>query len=367
LWLKNPALRSEIASSLVRTLNAAVFAIALVLPFSLAKAARDPLSEASIALRCEGAGVLIIGVNVEDDRLAKLGREGVARLTELGLHPALSPGQKTLEITQEVVHTLTPKRKAGFQIGARWQIYPGAGLPTAVVVEKLILLYGNGNKYIGALGHILNSDVANRIAGLAAAEYLAIPGAVLPGVSQIPMIRLDQQDDRVTKLLFDRGRGVIRDGLLQLGNTSDPEEAKRIQEMNNAFLMRDEHDFYPSEIRTWRWAPGGGKPLLLVEAVWSDGDRRLPLFAMDGVVQYDGEPRILSFDYRKAEWMRAGEFRGCCGRLDLDRPAFLNAWKIGSEYFLLTYLAGYEGYSVDLQKVDSAKGLQPVFGFGDGS
>lgn len=38
--------------------------------------------------------MLIIGVNVEDDRLVKLGSEGVSRFAELGLHPGFSPGQK---------------------------------------------------------------------------------------------------------------------------------------------------------------------------------------------------------------------------------------------------------------------------------
>jgi len=136
---------------------------------------------------------------------------------------------------------------------------------------------------VGAFGRILNADVAHRIAGLAAAQYLAVPGAVLPGLSQIPMMRVLETDDRVTKLLFERGREVVHDALWQTAGVTDPTELKRIRETNDAFLTRDA--FPTHEIRMWRWAPAGGKPLLLVEAVWIDEDRKLPLFAVDAVLK----------------------------------------------------------------------------------
>ncbi len=59
-----------------------------------------------------------------------------------------------------------------------------------------------------------------------------------------------------------------------------------------------------------------------------------------------------------------GEFSSRDWGLDSNHGAFLNAWRVGSEDFVLTYLPGYEGYSVELQKLDFAKGLIPVVGFG---
>jgi hypothetical protein len=147
-----------------------------------------------------------------------------------------------------------------------------------------------------------------------------------------------------------------------LEGTTGLEEIKRIRDMNHTF--RAINVSQPPEIRMWRWAPDVGTALLLIEAVWIDGDRELPLFAVDAVVQELPVPGILSFNYTKARWMRMGEFRDRNWILDKDDSAFLNAWKIGSDLFVLTFAAGYEGYSVELQKVDSAKGLVAVLAFG---
>jgi hypothetical protein len=72
------------------------------------------------------------------------------------------------------------------------------------------------------------------------------------------------------------------------------------------------------------------------------------------IAQSDSNTR----DVRMWRWTPAGR------KPLLDRGAFLNTWKIDADYFVLTFISGYERQSVDLQKLDSAKGLVPIFGFG---
>ena len=312
-------------------LVAAVLMLVIMLSDSRAATSREILSDASIALRCQGSRVLIIGEIADDDAVARLTNGGFSSFPQLQIDATFSPGEVTLKIAREDLHTLMQKHGPGFEIGTRWQIYPGAGPPATVVIEKLVLLYhGNGNQYLGALGRILwNRDVANRIAGLRAAAYLAVPGPVVPGISEIPLVRLDQASFDMTKLLFDRGRELVRDDNWQTERFTDGEELKRAREMNRTFLTMGEPQ--TPEIRMWRWAPDEKKPLLFVEAVWINEDRKLPLFAVDAVVQAQGAPAILSFDCRKAEWMRGGEGSDRDWRLRGEDGAFLNAWKIGAE------------------------------------
>ena len=211
-------------------------------------------------------------------------------------------------------------------------------------------------------GRILNQDVANRIAGLRAAAYLAVPGPLVPGISEIPLKRVDQSSFDVTKLLFDRGRELVRDDDWKTEGFTDAEVLKRLREMNHTFLTMNEQ--HTPEIRMWRWAPDKKKPLLFVEVVWISEDRKLPLFAVDAIVQEQETPAILSFNYTKAEWMRVAEDSHRDWRLHAEDGAFLNAWKMGTQSYILTYLAGSEGYSVDLQRLDTAKGLVTVLSFG---
>jgi hypothetical protein len=186
-----------------------------------------------------------------------------------------------------------------------------------------------------------------------------------PGISQAPLVRLEPTGSGVTAWvttqLLQRGHEVVGDNW-HLEGITDPEEIKRIREMNHAY--RATGDSPTSVIQMWRWAPSAGTSLLLVEAVWIDAGRKFPLFAADAVVQELPAPKVLSFNYTKAEWMRMAEFRDRDWTPDADNSAFRNAWKIGADLFVLTYLGGYEGYSVELQKVDSIKGLVPILGFG---
>ncbi len=120
-------------------------------------------------------------------------------------------------------------------LGGRF--YPGAGSPTVAVIEKLVLLYhGDGNTYLGALGRILDTDVANRIAGLNAAEYLALPGAVVRGMSQVPLMRLDRLESNVRRVLSDRGHEMVHDDNWQIIDPTNAAETTRIREINHAFL-----------------------------------------------------------------------------------------------------------------------------------
>lgn len=184
--------------------------------------------------------------------------------------------------------------------------------------------------------------------------------------SEPPMIRLDRADTQAVKplmkLLFDRGRTVVRDDSWLVEGSTVAEEIARIREMNRTFLARTESQ--PTEFRVSRWAPGKMKPLLFVEAVWLDKQRNLPQFAVDAVVEESNTPAILWFNYKKAEWTRMGEFADRDWKLQEDCAAFLNAWTIGGASYVLTCIAGFEGYSVDLQRVDAVSGLSPVLGFG---
>jgi hypothetical protein len=342
---------------------AAVLISLIMLSDSRAATSRDIPADASIALRCSGHRVLIIGETADDGAVAKLTNGGFSRFPQLQIDAEFSPGEVTLQITTKTFHSLMQKHVPGFVVGARWQVYPGAGPPATVVIEKLVLLWhGNGSQHLGALGRILNPDVANRIAGLRAAAYLAFPGLVVPGISEIPLKRVDQSSFDVTKLLLDRGRELVRDDNWKTEGFNDAEALKRLREMNRTFLTMDES--HTPEIRMWRWAPDKRKSLLLVEVVWISEDRKLPLFAVDAVVQEQETPAILSFDCTKAEWMRGGEGSDRDWRLHAEDGAFLNAWKVGTEFYVLTYIAGYEGYSVDLQRVDPTKGLVTVLTFG---
>jgi hypothetical protein len=338
---------------------AAVLAIALV---TGATAAQQPLSDARIALRCDDGKVLIVGDTIDDDAVAKLGADGINRLPEMALRAALSPGEATFEITTQGLKALAPKGAPGFQIGARWHLYPGPGTPVSVTIDQLVLLYhGNGNQYFGAIGHAA-------IKNTGATEYLAIPGAVRPDISQSPVTRVDKPDDNLTRLLFNRALKVVGDAGWNTGEPPpDSELAKRTREMNTAFLQKqDFQDFQTPEVRMWRWSAGRASALYFVEVVWINEAQRLPMFAADVVLQGGKPPKIVSFNYRKAEWMRMGEFQDRDWRLAANpEPAFRNAWKVGPDTFVLTYLGGYEGYSVDLQRVDSVKGLTPVLSFGN--
>ena len=345
----------------MKLVGAATFATCLM-PASLAFAAGGALSDARIALRCADAKLLIVGANLDDDRVGRLNLKGAL---SLALGARFSPGEATFEISERVVTRLTSESdRAGFRIGARWRVYPGAGPSVPVVIAKLVLLYhGDGSKYLGAIAQFLNTGTANRIQGLAAREYLALPGVGISALSQIPMVPLDKYEnhDELTRILFERAREVVHDSHWEMENTRDPQLAERIEAMNRALLERT--DPYTQEIRMWRWTPGGGKAFFLIEAFWVDDERRQPIFAVDAVVEAGKQPKIVSFDYYKARFMRVGEFQERNWRPDSDEAPFLNAWKLGSEYFLLTWRGG-EGYSVSLERLDSSKGLQEVLGFG---
>jgi hypothetical protein len=348
----------------VRATTSTIAAAVLILASLTSHAATAPatLAKARIALRSGGTRVLIIGEALENDGLAKLETSNLDRLPQLQLNANLSPGEMTFAITTATFRRLAPKPMDGFVMGAKWWIYSGESPPSMVVVEQLVLLYhGDGNQYFGALARFAKRD-AERIAGLSRSEFLAIPGPVVPGISHVPLLRLDPPDSAAIAPLLQRAHEVVRDDEWELEGTIGAEEIKRIRNMNHTFRATGMSQ--TPEIRMWRWKPDTKTSLLLVETVWIAEDQELPLFAVDAIVQELPVPRIVSFDYTKARWMRMGEFRDRDWRLNKGDSAFLNAWKIGSDLFVLTFAAGYEGYGVELQKVDFATGLVAVLAFG---
>jgi hypothetical protein len=69
---------------------------------------------------------------------------------------------------------------------------------------------------------------------------------------------VDQSSFDVTKLLFDRGRELVRDDDWKTEGFTDAEVLKRLREMNHTFLTMNEQ--HTPEIRMWRWAPDRGRP-----------------------------------------------------------------------------------------------------------
>lgn len=340
--------------------TARLFVLSLAVSEIPAAAPSGRLATAGIALRCAGSTVLIVGQQVDANAVDKLFRAAQGGLREIRIEPAIGPGEWYFEISPGTYAQLAAKRAVGFVPGAKWHVYTGSGRPVSVAVEKLVLsTHGNGNQYLTALGRILNPGDANRIAGLDAGAYLALPGAVVPAISETPLVS-EAPDREAVRLLFTHAQQIVSDESRQVNPASA--DSSRAREINRAFLGRTEPT--TTEIRGWRFRSGKKGALQFIEAVWIDESHNLPLFAVDAILQ--GQT-ILSFDPWKAEGMRGGaELRDHDWHLDKDFPPFLNAWRIGAETWVLAARWGYEGFSVDLQQLDFKKGpLMPIFSYGD--
>jgi hypothetical protein len=263
--------------------------------------------------------------------------------------------------------------KTDWHIGDQWQLYPGAGAPATLVIEKVVILShpGCGCFRDGAIARFLSPATANRIEGLRASEFLAVPGAGLANVSQTSLIPLSPHsdiEDKIRPLLFRKAREVLTSetwGITDTPNTPN-EELDRFRKLNRGFLSAPE---YSIQIRAARWTVPGRKPLLFVLALWyADIEgKNLPVFAGEAILDETDPLKILSFEYREGEWMRFGEFANWTWDFD-SLARYLNAWKIGSRYFVLRYQNGYESGGAVLQELDFKQGLVPTdlgYAFGD--
>ena len=344
---------------------AVIFATAMVagkLPAQPNRPPVDPLFQnARIALRLDDGHILIIGGGIRD-----IPRK--IKLPEFSHHASQQPGDNTYLVTPQEMTRFTADPETKWRIGDRWKIYPGAGPPATVIIQQLaITVYCGGlGGYSAAIASFENPGAGNLVAGLRASEYLAAPGQGLAAVSSIPLIPVDtsrvwESTSAVAKLLLTHAREIVKDENWGIDPVSK-EVADSARRMNQIFL--NDSSLIPAA-RYTRWSPPGSKPLLFAEALWI-GAGDLPLFGCEAVIEEGNRPSILWFDDSKAGQMRMAEFAGQTWSL-YEPSAFLNAWKIGNRYFVLTYVTGYEGYEVAVMELIPEKGLVPVgLNFGAG-
>jgi hypothetical protein len=313
-----------------------------------------------IALRYGMGRVLIVGgnINVIDEATADAVSGIPAKYPKLSGIPV---GEWTNAVPPRLVQSLKPDPRTDWRIGDRWQLYPGAGPPVTVVIETVVVIGHGGSCSFrdGAVARFLSPAVANRIAGLRANEFLAVPGAGLANVSQVPILPLGRDDydttQKVQQVLLQRAREIVTDENWGIADGWSDEEKKQIRELNRRYLS----DPNQIEVLAARWALPGRKPLLFALALWFaeiDG-KRLPVFAGESILEEEGDSlKILSFEHSKAVFMRDPEFASWTW--DFDRlNGFLNAWRIGSRYFVLRRLIGIESYGIGLQELDDKGNL----------
>jgi hypothetical protein len=336
----------------------ALFALLTVARAAPAASPKD----SRIAIRYGFGKVLIMGGEIQPTDEATSG----ALSAIYNKYPKLIKmvaGEWMNAVPPQLLQEFKPEPRTNWRIGDRWQLYPGAGPPITVVIETVVIIGqgGCGCFHDGAIARIPRAPSANQIAGLRASDYLVAPGAGLADVSQTPLYPLEGQEgdleEKIRKALAPRAHDVLKNENWMISenpNMSD-EEKGRIRKLNRGFLSTPEYGFSMS---TARWAPPGGKPLLFTLALWSyeiDG-KNVPVFAAEAILEEGDSLKVLSFQYREAEWMREPEFvdwKWDFGALS----GFRNAWKIGNRYFFMRYLNGYEFAGVGLEELDPDKSI----------
>jgi hypothetical protein len=349
-------------------LRASVAVVSLLVCVS-AKAAEPPSPETRIALRYGFADVLLVG--------------GACTASPKGLSPMvyhvpLMPARRLLVETPEFLQGKGRSEahpKTDWNIGDKWQIYPGGGAPVSAVIEKLVLLEYGHKYYEGAIAHMESTDDANRIAALRATAYLGAPGEGLPDVSQAPLLpefktgeERDEYSRIVTPLLLRQARKIVRDENWKTQGIEPGIYREKIVEMNAGLLADTDDSRSPNQLRIFRWPLPGRQPLLFVEAMWSR-DEKPPLFAVNAVMERNSS-KFLSFDTEPAESVRTVEaLTPNCSYGGFKCPPnnypttleetsrFLNAWKIGDKYFVLTFSREQVGFSVMLHELGFQNGL----------
>ena len=281
-----------------------------------------------IALRMDAEHVLIIGSELP------LGADGTGlyadKLRELPVAaalPKLVPADSADSIYLPLradLEKLAPGDN--WRTGERWSIYPGAGTPVAVTIEKpgFTLYCGGPGGYRVATARITGRENSNRLASLLAQQYLATKGGGIPAIGHEPLMPIENLDEfRITEILRER--------------------------VANAPVASP-------QIRMMRWNPAG-KPLLLVQALWlrtgGGGGIQIDAVIDEKPMQIIAASTRVSEPYpenHKAFW-----------------STFLNGWKIGSRLFLLVHDEGTEGFGVHLVEVIPGGGFVDVGpGYGAG-
>jgi hypothetical protein len=309
-----------------------------------------------IALRYGPDRVLILGgaISAGPEATAKALQDLYEKYPKLDRPPVIVP-ERMNAVPAELLQHFKTTPKTAWHIGGRWQIYPGGGPPATVVIEKLVLLSHIGCDcwWDGAIARFVDKSTANRIAGLRASEFLAAPGAGLANVSQIPIVPLGAEYDaeKIRLALLQPARDAIKDGNFGISENSSETEKEGVRELNRRFLTTSQNDI---RVRAFRWAAPEREPLLFVLALWYSDNT--PVFAGEAIFEESGQLKLLSFEHREAEWMRMAEFRDSAWDFD-SLGRFLNAWKIGTQYFFLRQLNGYESGGIALQELNPREGI----------
>jgi hypothetical protein len=352
----------------------AIFFAAAVLAATLSAQPSQPVGDpmfrnVRIALRFGSEQVLIVGGEIRGPYSNNiLDDASINKFPKATHNASLQPGEVIYLVPAQDLNHFQFEPDTKWRIGDRWKLYPGAGPPVTITIQRLaVILYcGGTGGYAAAIATFEGPGAANSIAGLRASEYLATPGQELAAVSGTPLLPVEARQGESTRelrqLLLSQARGIVKNADWMIDPNTRKNLADRIRRMNQLFLTGSRPE---PEIRYSRWSPPGRTSLLFVEALWIDKSN-LPLFACDAVVEEGDALTILSFSTTQAEHMRMSEFAS--NKWKLDEPtAFLNAWKIGNRYFVLSHDRGYEGFSVRLMELVPGKGLAPAGpGFGAG-
>jgi hypothetical protein len=353
----------------------AIFFAAAVLAAMLSAQPSQPVGDpmfknVRIALRFGSEQVLIIGGEIRGPyNHGILDVASVNRFPKATPSANLQPGEVVYLVPAQNMNRFQFEPDTKWRIGDRWKVFPGAGPPVTVVIQRLAVVFSCGGigGYAAAIAAFEGPDISNSIAGLRASEYLATPSQELEAVSGTPLMPVEVLQEsklhmELGQILLSQARGIVKNADWTIQSYTRKSSADRIRRMNQLFLTGARLE---PEIRYSRWSPPGRTSLLFVEALWIDKSN-LPLFACDAVVEEGDALTILSFSTTQAEHMRMSEFAS--NKWKLDEPtAFLNAWKIGNRYFVLSHDRGYEGFSVRLMELVPGKGLAPAGpGFGAG-
>ena len=347
--------------AVVKTIFIAVIA-AMTLPAQPVRVERDPLfRDVRIALRLGSDQVLLIGGEIRGPAVDGIVYDrGIEKFPRSTRYARMSPGGLIYLVPPEYISRYEFDPDTKWKAGDRWKLYPGAGPPITVVIQELAIVFycGGIGGYAAAITGFENPDAANSVAGLRAGEYLSSPGIGLLAVSGIPVMPVWadkelQQTIALGRLMFNHALGILKSDSRMSAEDADPRLQGRVRRMNQAFLAGSKLE---PAMRYFRWSPPGRAPLLFVEAAWTGADN-LPLFGCSAVIEQGSALTVLSFDQSRAVQIRVSEHFDS----SLQEPsAFLNAWKIGNRYFVLTHLSFYEGFAVRLMELVPGKGLVPV-------
>ena len=251
--------------------------------------------------------------------------------------------------------------RSNWRSGDRWRIYTGAGNPVTVSIQDLALEgHGDGSAAVVAVAQFPDEDTANRVFGLRASGYLAVPGLGIDETPDRPLMPDDYFEGVVELEQLLKAHGVAIVKQRQAGNDGGSAEALKL---DKAFL---DAGSFAAQTHISRWNPQGGKPLLFAEIVWQSKDGEA-VFAANAIVEQGQTLEILDFDSRPAEQMRV-PYNEKADTWHSYVPVFLNAWVLGTHHFVLKYTQYYEGFSVDLMELVPGKGLVPTgLSYGDGA